>query len=98
MPTENGRPGFLSAQTGVQIGSAALVAFAFFQGYASVKSDISNQATASALGFQAVYSQVDALKVRMETRTEDRWTKRDMKIYALQLQQLFPDKHVPIPE
>lgn len=42
-----------------------------------------------------VKEDVRALRTEINTRTDDRWRKSDMKLLMLKLQQVFPDKPMP---
>lgn len=95
MATESNRPAILSSGTLVPLGAFLLFAAGGWQTYDSLRTTIRDGVQQNRDDIRDVKEDVRALRTEINTKTDDRWRKTDMKLWSLKLQQAFPDKAIP---
>lgn len=95
MASENGRPMILSASTLMPLGAFLIVSIGGYQVYDSLRGDIRDGIQSNRDDIRDVREDVRALRTELSSKTDDRWRKTDMKLWAAEFRSKNPNAVVP---
>lgn len=95
MATDNGRPAILSANTLMPLGAFLIVSIGGYQVYDSLRSDIRDGIQSNRDDIRDVREDVRSLRAEISVKTDDRWRKTDMKVWASEFRSKNPTVTVP---